>query len=120
YVEKNGNLKKVTAELPNTTEIEYSKLSNKQLDNLIIQMVEDRLSDPRLLADILEPNGFGKLADYYVDGKKVSGVASEVAKLTASEEGKHILTSKTQNNIYNVNADGKMGTALFSLASTFY
>src|SRR5690606_38065788 len=110
FVDINGNVRKIETNLPNTIEIDYSKLSKKQLDNLIIQMIEDRLSDANLFTDILEPNGFGKLPD----------VAEKVAKLTKSGDGIHTLTSKTQNNIYNINADGKMGTALFSLASTFY
>src|SRR5690606_1466623 len=109
-VDSKGNVRKITAELPDTTEIEYSKLSKKQLDNLIIQMFEDRLSDVNIYAEILEPNGFGKLPD----------IAKKVAKLGAKRDSKYTLTSQTQNNIYDINKSGKLGTAKFSLASTFF
>lgn len=110
-IDKKGNISKITTELPdNATEIDYSDLSVEQIDNLIIQMFEDRLSDPKILDQILEPNGFGKLPE----------VASIVSKLTNTGSATHTFSTRDQNNIHTLNNDGKAGTGIFSLFSTFF
>lgn len=106
-----GSLKKVTTNLPDTaTEIEYSLLSEEQIDNLIIQTFEDRLSDKKIMDQILTPNGFGKLPE----------VANNVAKLVGGSQSEHTFTTRDQNSISKVNIEGKGGTASFSLFSTFF
>src|SRR5690606_1631094 len=108
---KDGSLKKITKDLGDTAaDIDYSKLSIEQIDNLIIQMFEDILSDTRFYDEIVEPNGFGLLPK----------AANTVAALDKSSKNKSEFTSKAQNTMYEVNADGKQGTAIFSLYSTFY
>lgn len=92
------------------TNIDYSKLSEKQIDNLIIQTFEDRLSDKRIMDQILTPNGFGKLPE----------VADNVAKLVGGSQSEHTFTTRDQNSISKVNIEGKGGTAQFSLFSTFF
>lgn len=108
---KDGSIIKVKTDLPESaTDIDYSNLSKEQIDNLIIQTFEDRLSDKRLMDEILTPNGFGKLPE----------VASEIAKLDKSVKPVHTFSTKDQNSISDVNVAGKMGTAQFSLFSTFF
>src|SRR5690606_35655261 len=108
---KDGSIKKITATLPdNAADIDYSSLSTKQIDNLIIQTFEDRLSDKRLMDQILTPNGFGKLPE----------VADEVARLRKSNKSVHSFSTREQNSISDINTAGKMGTAQFSLFSTFF
>lgn len=86
-----------------------SALSDEQLEDGITQMFVDRLSDPKLLDQMLEPNGFGTLPD----------VAKTVAKLQTGDKAIHTFTTKDQNNIHKLNNDGKAGTGIFSLFSTF-
>ena len=110
-MDKGGNLSKVTTELPdNATDIDYNSLSEEQIENLIIQTFEDRLSDKNMMEQILTPNGFGKLPS----------VANEVAKLSNTKTAVHTFTTREQNSISDINVAGKMGTAVFSLFSTFF
>ena len=88
---------------------DLSKLSNEQLEDGIMQMFVDRLSDVSLLDQMLEPNGFGTLPE----------VAKNVAKLQKGNKALHTFTTKDQNNIHKLNNDGKAGTGIFSLFSTF-
>lgn len=110
-INKDGSVKKVTTNLPDSaTEIDYSNLSSDQIDNLIIQTFEDRLSDKSLMDQILTPNGFGSLPE----------VSDIVSNLDKTKKGKHSFSTREQNNISEVNSSGKMGTAVFSLFSTFF
>lgn len=88
---------------------DLSKLSNEQLEDGIMQMFVDRLSDVSLLDQMLEPNGFGTLPE----------VVKNVAKLQKGDKAIHTFTTKDQNNIHKLNNDGKAGTGIFSLFSTF-
>ncbi len=86
-----------------------SKMSDEQIDNSIIQFYEDRYKDPDMLGKILEPNGFGKLPD----------LAKEIADIMKLNSNQHFLTNQAQNTIHKNNNDGKAGTGIFSLFSTF-
>lgn len=107
YEYKKGKLSKIKYD-GDLNNINYKKLSLEQIDNLIIQFFEDRLSDERLLPQILEPNGFGRLPE----------VADEVAKITG-KTNYHFMTTMGQNEIHKSNNDGRSGTGIFSLFSTF-
>jgi len=104
YTYNKGVLTKVN---PDITDI--SKMSEAEINNAIIQFFEDRYSDPKMLAQILEPNGFGKLPK----------TADIVSKTQKGNKSLHIFTTKEQNNIHKLNNDGKSGTGIFSLFSTF-
>lgn len=100
----NGKFTKISFDTSN-----LSKLSAEQLDNAIVQMFEDRLSDPSIIEQMLEPNGFGKL----------SKIAKKVESLSKDNKSLHVFTTREQNNIHKLNNDGKTGTGIFSLFSTF-
>lgn len=83
--------------------------SNEQLDNAIIQFYEDRYKDVDLLPKILEPNGFGNLPK----------LSEEISKILNLEDKHNFFTTEAQNTIHKNNNDGKAGTGIFSLFSTF-
>lgn len=101
---------KIKKDLPGATEIDYSSLKDNEIDNLIIQMFEDRLSDPRIMDQLLEPNGFGLLPE----------VSIEVGKLSTRKKSKHNFTSREQNNIHYNNTAGKMGCLAYGTKVLMY
>lgn len=103
-VDKEGNFSRLPLD---TSDI--SALSKEQIEDGIVQMFVDRLSDERMLEQMLEPNGFGKLPE----------VADKVASIQTGDKAIHTFTTKDQNNIHRLNNDGKAGTGVFSLFSTF-
>lgn len=105
YEVKNGIYSKV--EFDSTKELK--KQSIEQLNNAIVQFYEDRYKDVSLLSKILEPNGFGKLPE----------LATTISKKLGLDKSQHFLLPTTQNQIHKNNNDGKAGTGIFSLFSTF-
>lgn len=102
-VDENGNLSN------DLSKNEFNKYTDEELDNSIIQMFQDRYEDPSLLGRILEPNGFGDLPQ----------LAEEISYLLDKDKGNHFFTTEEQNTIHKNNNDGKAGTGIFSLFSTF-
>lgn len=111
YVTKNGSVRKVKKALPDSaSEIDYSSLKRPEIENLIIQFFEDRLSDPRITNQILEPNGFGDLP----------ALVKEIRAIKTKGTKHHVVGTKHQNDVHDTNSSGKMGVAKFSLYSTFF
>lgn len=106
-IDENNNFSKIQHNLSLGTDI--SKLSDEQINNGIIQFFEDRYKDTSLLSKILEPNGFGRLPQ----------LASEISKVLGLDSNNNFLLPSTQNEIHKNNNDGKAGTGIFSLYSTF-
>jgi hypothetical protein len=103
-MDKEGNFSRLPLDTSDIT-----KLDDTQIEDAIMQMFVDRMSDERLLDQMLEPNGFGKLPE----------VANKVASIQKSDKAVHTFSTKDQNNIHRLNNDGKAGTGVFSLFSTF-
>lgn len=110
-VDANGKISKIKVNLPESaSDIDYSRMSKSQIENLIIQMFEDRLSDPSINKQLLEPNGFGSLPK----------LVEELRSLSSGKNKYSVLSTKHQNDVHDTNSSGKMGVAKFSLYSTFF